>query len=222
MIKYILLFTFILISRSANCQFITEHLIEVNKSYDPLFSVGKGDLRVSLDMTYRDGGPDSLLYVVVAIEQLKASVIGTSKSVSVGGSSVSSSWGVIGGLAGAFSSNKTYAFNNTLGTSFLSYNQLDSLLKDFIRLKEFGKVEKGFGKTVLFKVGKVMLGLDMTKKGTVMEGFTLSKRYYIQIDESAFNLSESEFTDLYENAFKAMKETWDYFKNYHTIQTPIN
>ena len=108
-----------------------------------------------------------------------------------------------------------------MGLAFLNYEQLDSLNTAFVKLNQFAKIQQGHPKTILFKVGKILLGLDLQKKGNIQDGFTLVKHFYIQIDESAFNLSESEFNDLYGNGFKIMKGTWETFIKYHTIQTDI-
>ena len=208
------------ISVGANCQIITDHLVEINKSYDPLFSSGKGELRASLDMTYQIGKGDTMINVIISIEQLKANLIGGSKTVSIAAGG-GNSWGIIGAIAGGLGSNKAYSYTNTLGLAFLNYEQLDSLNTAFVKLNQFAKIQQGHPKTILFKVGKILLGLDLQKKGNIQDGFTLVKHFYIQIDESAFNLSESEFNDLYGNGFKIMKGTWETFIKYHTIQTDI-
>ena len=208
------------ISVGANCQIITDHLVEINKSYDPLFSSGKGELRASLDMTYQIGKGDTMINVIISIEQLKANLIGGSKTVSIAAGG-GNSWGIIGAIAGGLGSNTAYSYTNTLGLAFLNYEQLDSLNTAFVKLNQFAKIQQGHPKTILFKVGKILLGLDLQKKGNIQDGFTLVKHFYIQIDESAFNLSESEFNDLYGNGFKIMKGTWETFIKYHTIQTDI-
>ena len=221
MFRYLFIFLLAQIGFRANCQIITDHLIEINKNYDPLFSTGKGELRATLDMTYQEGGGDTLINVIVSIEQLKASLVGSSKSISVGGGAGANSWGIIGALAGSFGSNKAYRYTNTLGVAIINYEQLDSLNTAFIKLYQYANIHQGRPKTVLFKVGKILLGLDLQKKGNNLDGFYLVKHFYIQIDDSAFNLSESEFNDLYGNGFKVMKGTWETFKKYHTIQTEL-
>ncbi len=223
MIKHFILATLLLTCNSLKAQFITEHLIEVNKSYNPIFGSGKGSLRASLDLTYKDNEKgDSILNVVVSIEQLKATLTGSSKSISVGGGGLGDSWGIIGGIAAGLVSNKAYALTNTNGLDIINKKQLDSLISSFDRIKYLASFNQGYNKTVLFRVGKILLGLDLENKGTTMTGFTLTKKFYIQIDESAYSLSENEFNDLYENAFKAMKASWETFLNYRTIQTPTN
>ena len=221
MYKLLVYISFLFFGNYSTAQFITDHLVEINKSYDPLFASGKGELRASLDMTYQEGGGDTLINVIVSIEQLKANLVGSTKSVSVSGGGGSNSWGIIGALAGGFGSNKAYRYTNTLGVAFLNYEQLDSLNIAFSKLYQFASIQQGHPKTVLYKIGKILLGLDLQKKGNKQDGYTLAKHFYIQIDDSAFNLSEVEFNDLYGNGFKIMKGTWETFKKYHTIQTDL-
>ena len=186
----------------ASSQITTEHLIEVNKSYNPLFGSSKGAIRISLDLIYKDGG-DSVLYAVFDIGQTKSKVDGGFNNASIFNDFI------------GFTSSRHYSIKSTQGFTVIDRPQLDSLINFFSRTINFSNQTGGYNKSIMFQVDKIIFGVDLK--------FTFDKNtkdFYIKIEDSPYRLSGDEFSDLL-NTFKDMKQTWDKFLTYHVIITPI-
>jgi len=201
-------------------QLIIEHLYKISKNYTPFFGNEKGALNISLELSHGDGR-DSILSLVIDINQRKVKLEGTVTGLSAGIGASSGSWGLIGALAGSFSSNNKYSFINTQGVVVLDYKSFDSLEVILNKIKIISSQPNPYDKTVLFKVNKIRVGVDLRneKLGNIT---TVVKEYYFQIDESTFKLSEDEFKELCANSFDVLKISFDEFNKNRSIQVPVN
>lgn len=184
----------------ASSQTISEHLIEYNNSYSPLFGKERANLKVTFEMIHNEL-KDTSFYVLVDIGQSKMKVDGVLYN-----GSIESALGL--------SSNVAMSYKNSEGYSLLDRKTLDSLITAFDKFLKISKGVKGFNQTVYNKTNKIVLSLELFAERT--EPKWTKKNFFILIDESSFKLSEDEFEQLADN-LKAIKTTWDTFLSTHSI-----
>ena len=201
-------------------QIITEHLIQESKVYNPLFSKEKGNIKIRLDMTYTYPKSDTVFNCVIDISERKIKLEGVSNSANISGAISSyNDYGILGGIAAlGFGSNRSYSYNNTKGVAVLDYKTFDTLLKNVSIIREFTKFNKGIPKTLIFKSGKVLLGLDMKLIKDETLGFILENFYYIQVDDSTYKLSEAEFKEMTGGILIEVQKIWDIYNSSGTVQ----
>ncbi len=147
--KLFLLSILLLCVGTASSQLYVEHLYETTKTYNPWFGNDMGSLTVSLEMSYKEGG-DSVMTLVFEISQTKATQVAGSTGVSMSGGGSSGSWGLIGALAGSFSTSKSYTLSNTQGVAMFDQHSYDSLITIINKLQNISKQYAAYGKTVFF------------------------------------------------------------------------
>ena len=184
----------------ASSQIISEHLIEYNNNYSPLFGKERANLKVTFEMIHNEV-KDTSFYVLVDIGQSKMKVDGVLYN-----GSIESALGL--------SSNVSMSYKNSEGYTLLDRKSLDSLINTFDKFLKISKGGKGYNKTVYNKINKIAVSLELYAERTE-PGWT-KKNFFIQIDESSFKLSEDEFEQLAVN-FKAIRTTWETFISTHTI-----
>lgn len=202
-------------------QLYVEHLYETTKTYNPWFGNDKGSLSVSLELSYREGG-DSMMALIFDISQTKATAVAGSTSIGASVAGAGNSWGLVGALAGSFASSKSYTLSNTQGVAVFDQKSYDSLLIVIKRLRKIAGDFALYGKTVFFKINKVVLGLDIHIKKESDGTKKPIKSYYFQIDNSTFRLSENEFTDLCDNSLELLKESFRQFHDAKAIVLPVS
>lgn len=208
-----------------SAQFITEHLLDDTKTYDPLFGKDKATLRIRLDMSYLHPNKDTTFACVINVTETKSKLEGTVNSTNLNGAITGfNDYGLLGGIAAlGFGKNKSYSITNTQGVAILDHLSLDSLVTNLLILKSYAKVDKGIPRIILIKVGKVFIGLDLksvfidTDTGSILE-----KNYYLQIDNTTFKLTVKEFNDLSDIFINSIKYTWDTYLDSGTFSFQKN
>jgi hypothetical protein len=181
-------------------QTISQHLMEYNNSYSPLFGKDRANLKVTFEMIHVDF-KDTTFYVFVDIGQSKMKVEGVLFN------------GSIENALGLYS-NISMSLKNSEGYCLLDRNSLDSIITSFDNFLKISKGPKGFNQTVYSKINKIVLSLELFAERT--EPSWTKKNFFILIDESSFKLSENEFEQLADN-FKAIRTSWDTFLSTHKI-----
>lgn len=206
--KYLLLL--IVMPFLGNSQIVTEHLLEYNKSYNPLFSKEKGSMNLKLELIYSLGKKDSTMLFTMDISQRKIKLEGTTNSVnSATAISAMNRYGLIGALGLGLSSSKTYSFNDAKGICYLDFKSFDSLIVSLSAIDDFFRYPSSPPKTLVFTTNKIVIGADMSMS-VASDGKTISleKAFYTQIDDSIYKLSESDYNEFKETLLK-IKKVWD-------------
>ena len=149
---------------------------------------------------------------VIDVSERKSKLEGIVNSSNISGAIAGlNNYGVLGGIAQlGFGKNKSYSITNTQGIAIFDHLSLDSLVSNIFILKNYSKLEKGFPRDILIKVGKVFIGLEL--KSVFIDtdiGSILEKSYYLKIDDSTFKLTIAEFDDLSDILINSIKFTWD-------------
>ncbi len=216
--KFGLLFA-VIMSATNFCtgQVIVEHIQEYNKSFNPLFSVQRGSMKIKLDLVYRYPNLDSTMLFIIDIAQLKVKLEGISNSMSSGGSTFSN-YGLLGGIM--FASNRSYSLTNTNGVAYLSRESFDSLVGNVEIINEFSKFAATPSKSIVFKAGKLYTGAEL-RLTTMDNKVTTDRSFYVQVDDSIYKLSESDFTD-FRTIIREIKQTWDTYNKTKSVSIYYN
>lgn len=204
----------VLIPAIGSGQSIIEHLYETSKTYNPWFGKESGALLISLEMNYREGG-DSSMYAAISINQNKLKLAGTSTGIAF-----SSSSGLLGALAAGMAVSKSYSLQNAQGVAIFDKISYDSLISILQKLRRYARENIAYSKTLLFRVNKVVLGLDMQNeidKAADRPRIITKKTYYLQIEDANYRLSESEFDDLADKTLIPLQKSFEAFVRHEII-----
>lgn len=202
----------------SNAQLIRENLYRETKSFSPLFGKEKGNVNISLDMTYKYPYADTAYTCTIDISERKIKLEGVTNSMNVGGTvSAIYNYGLLGAVTGlGFGSNRSYSYNDSKGIAILDFNSIDTLLNQCKLILKLSTEKSGREKTILFKTNKVLVYYDKQ----IVNGEFISN-YYLQIDDSAFKLNYDEFKEITEDILPSIYNIWDVFNKTRTVQQRI-
>ncbi len=203
--KLMTIILLICITTLTKAQTVYESLISVEKSYAPLLGNEAASLAIAFLMKYDLGGGDTSFHVLVKVDQVTAEAVSYSLGLSL------FSGNFIGGPG--VSNGASYVFQKENGAILMGYEEFMDFYGGINRIYTYINSTKSYRGTrrnslVAYQSKDIIFG------GEYNPGeLNINKvRYYIQIGESAYTISEPDFETI-SIKVRNMKDAWDSFKS---------